>query len=144
MVATFCGHSEVENEKAVRQWLQKTVESLVEQGVDKFYLGGYGGFDRMAAAVVREAKKRHPQICSTLVLPYMDHKLDTAVYDNTVYPPLETVPKRYAIVKRNEYMVDWADVVVAFVLYSGGGAAATLRYAERKKKRIIRYMREDK
>ena len=36
-------------------------------------------------------------------------------------------------------MVDAADVVVACVLHDWGGAAATLRYARQKGKRIIAY-----
>ena len=36
-------------------------------------------------------------------------------------------------------MVDQADVVVAYVIYSFGGASKTLQYSERKHKRILRY-----
>ena len=39
--------------------------------------------------------------------------------------------------KRNEWMVDQSDVVVAYVTHNWGGAAAMLRYAERKRKHII-------
>ena len=74
-----------------------------------------------------------------LVLPYLNRKVDASLYDSTMYPPLEAVPRRFAIVKRNEYMVAQSDVIVACVLYSWGGAAATLRCAERQQKRIIRY-----
>lgn len=139
MTVTFCGHAEVQEPDTVRSWLQETVESLVLCGADTFYLGGYGGFDHMAAAVVREQKLKHPQIRSLLVLPYLDRKAEDTGYDGTVYPPLETIPRRYAIARRNKYMVDWADVVVAYVFYSWGGAATTLKYAERKKKEILRY-----
>ena len=34
-------------------------------------------------------------------------------------------------------MVDEADLVIAYVMYSWGGAAKTLEYAKRKKKTII-------
>lgn len=53
--------------------------------------------------------------------------------------PLETVPRRFAIPRRNRWVVDAADVVVACVLHDWGGAAATLRYARQKGKRIISY-----
>ena len=62
----------------------------------------------------------------------------TELYDDTTYPPLEDVPMKFAISKRNEWMVDQADAVVAYVTHGWGGAAATLQYAERKNKRIIR------
>ena len=59
------------------------------------------------------------------------------VYDRTVYPPLETVPRRFAISHRNRWMVEVSDVVVAYVLHDWGGAATTLRYAKQKKKKIL-------
>lgn len=62
-----------------------------------------------------------------------------SLYDSTVYPPLEAVPRRFAITHRNRWMVDVADVVVAYVLHDWGGAATTLRYANQKAKRSIRY-----
>ena len=60
-----------------------------------------------------------------------------ARYDDTVYPSLETVPYRLAIVRRNEWMVLCSDIVIAFVQHRWGGAAATLKYAQRKGKNII-------
>ena len=130
---TFCGHAEVANPDAVRSWLMATVERLIRQGASTFYLGGYGAFDRMAASVVCELKRSYPQIESVLVLPYLDREINANGYDATVYPPLETVPRRFAISRRNEWMVDAADVVVAYVTHDWGGAAKTLEYARRKK-----------
>ena len=112
---------------------------MIQEGANCFFLGGYGQFDSMAASVVRNLKIKHPQIRSVLVLPYLDREYDASAYDESIYPPLENVPKRFAISRRNEYMVDNADVVIAYVLYSFGGAAKTLKYAEGKKKRIVRF-----
>ena len=142
MIVTFCGHREVREPEKIRKWLYETVEGLILEGADCFYLGGYGQFDAMAANVVRELKQRYPNIRSVLVLPYLDREFDTSRYYESIYPPLENVPRRYAISKRNEYMVDNADVVIAYVVFSFGGASKTLRYAERKHKRIVRYPAE--
>lgn len=117
----------------------KTLETLILRGADDFLLGGYGGFDQYAASVVRELKQSYPHIRSTLVLSYLDRKVDATKYDCTTYPPLEKVPKRFAISKRNEWMVNEADTVVAYVTHDWGGAATTLAYARRKKKEIISY-----
>ena len=91
----------------------------------------------MAAGVVRELKKKYPHIKSVLVLAYLNREVDMEYYDETIYPPLENVPPRYAISKRNEWLVAQADTVIAYVAYSWGGAAKTLRYAQRKHKRIV-------
>lgn len=140
LTVTFCGHSDYHGDEYVRAWLENTVEALIKRGADQFLLGGYGGFDTAAAAVVWEAKKRRPHITSVLVLPYLDRKVCADRYDYTTYPPLENVPRRFAISKRNEWMVQEADVVIAYVTHGWGGAAATLRCAQRKKKEIIHYV----
>ncbi len=139
MVITFCGHRDVQKPQMVKAWLNEVVEGLILEGASCFYLGGCGQFDALAAAVVQEQKKQYPQICSVLVLPYLDRPLDAAGYDERIYPPLENVPRRFAIVRRNEYMVDMADAVIAFVVHRFGGAYRTLCYAKRKHKRVIQY-----
>ena len=139
MIVTFCGHRDVFDPEAVGAWLIETVEELIREGADCFYLGGYGQFDALAAAAVRKQKERYLEIRSVLVLPYLDRSFDASAYDETVYPPLENVPKRYAISRRNEYMIDRSDVVIAYVTHSFGGAYKTLCYAQRKHKRIVRY-----
>ena len=139
MIVTFCGHREVQEPEKVRKWLYETVEGLILEGADCFYLGGYGQFDAMAADVVRELKGKYPFIQSVLVLPYLDREYDMSLYDESIYPPLENVPRRYAISRRNEYMVDNAGVVVAYVIFGFGGASKSFKYAERKRKRIVRF-----
>jgi len=137
MLVTFCGHSQISDHTAVSAALRRVILDLIHEGADEFYLGGYGEFDSLAAAAVRDAKKQYPHIRSTLVIPYMDREYDPAYYDGSVYPPIETVPRRYAISKRNEWMVSQADVVISYITHSWGGAATTLKYASRKKKQII-------
>ena len=137
MTVTFCGHSQVADADGVAEKLKVIIEELITEGADDFLLGGYGEFDGMAAKAVWNAKATHAHIRSTLVIPYIERDYDHSLYDGSVYPPLETVPRRYAISKRNEWMVDESDVVVACVTHGWGGAATTLKYAQRKKKRII-------
>lgn len=136
MIVTFCGHAEIAQSDNVRSWLISTLEPLITDGADTFYLGGYGAFDSLAASVLRELKKTCPHIQIILVLAYLNRNTDTSGYDATLYPELEEVPPRFAISKRNERMVDMADVVVAYVTHSWGGAAKTLEYATRKRKVI--------
>ncbi len=139
MIVTFCGHSELYQTEGISKWLDLILPSLIEGGADTFYLGGYGAFDRLAAAAVMRQKAVYPNIESVLVLAYLNRKVDTSDYDSTTYPPLERVPLRLAILKRNEWMVSVSDVVVSGVIYSWGGAAKTLDFAKRKKKVILQY-----
>jgi uncharacterized phage-like protein YoqJ len=139
MLVTFCGHSEVVQLDQVKCWLSEVVSQLIEEGAKTFYLGGYGGFDSLAATVVNEQEAAHPEIESVLVIPYLNMEWDHKRYDSTVYPDLEHVPPRFVVSRRNQWMVAEADVVVAYVTHSWGGAAKTLEYARRKKKNVILY-----
>lgn len=139
MTVTFCGHAQVSQGAEVEKWLGDVTQDLIEQGATTFYLGGYGEFDSLAASVLRQQKKRYPQIELVLVLAYLNTRKEITGYDRTVYPPLETVPRRFAISHRNRWMVETADAVVAYVLHDWGGAATTLRCAKQKKKLVISY-----
>ena len=139
MIVAFCGHSDVTDPDDVRRWLEHTVDDLIQRDAKTFYLGGYGSFDRLAASVLHKVSASNPFVESLLVFPYLNREVEDGLYDGTIYPPLENVPKRLAIIKRNEWMVDHADVIVAYVLHDWGGASTMFRYAIRKNKEIIRY-----
>lgn len=84
----FIGHREA-NERVLPA-LEQAVEQLIaESGVTDFVVGHYGAFDGMAAKVIKAAKKRHPEVTLTLLLPY--HPFDRPIpvpkgYDSTFYP----------------------------------------------------------
>lgn len=139
VIAVFCGHAQVENRDAVEAWLAQVCRGLILEGVDTFYFGGYGGFDRLAAQTVIRLRRDFERVRSVLILPYLNTPVDTSLYDVTLYPPLETVPPRFAIARRNEWMVGQADVVVAYVTHPWGGAAKMLQCARRKQKRLMLY-----
>lgn len=105
-------------------------------------MGGYGDFDGLCLRTLKYLKNDSPDIELIFITPYLDKnysKLELAkyYYDDVIFPPIESVPRKFAILKRNEWMVEQADLVIAYVKYSLGGAAKALEYAKRKKKRII-------
>ena len=143
MIITFCGHSNClfsdEEKEKLKQLLIKEIR---KNPTCKFYLGGYGDFDSLCLRTLRELKKEFQSIELIFITPYIDKnysKLEFAKYhyDDVIFPPLESVPRKFAILKRNEWMVEEADLVIAYVKYSWGGAAKTLEYAKRKKVPII-------
>ena len=139
MTITFCGHSNFSFDNTIKQKLKKLLlQEIRKNPACKFYLGGYGDFDSLCLNILKEIKADFPAIELLFITPYLNDnysKLETAklYYDGIIYPPLENVPRRFCILKRNEWMVDEADLVIAFVKYSWGGAAKTLEYAKRKK-----------
>lgn len=65
----FIGHRECTEE--ILPEVRKAVEGLiVEHGVSQFIVGSYGGFDSVAAAAVKQAKKEHPEILLSQLIPY--------------------------------------------------------------------------
>lgn len=136
---TFFGHSKLSPAQtpAIKEKLESELEALIKQGADIFLLGGYGDFDNLCARAVRSLKEKHPHITSVLVIPYMTNPFDKNLYDCSEYPPLENVPQRFAILKRNEYMAERADAVVSYIDHEWGGAYKAVEYARKKGKQII-------
>lgn len=144
MVISFCGHREItpdaEKEKTIIDTLLKYAQT--EQEVI-CYTGGYGAFDWFAASCINKAKKAAPNIVSCLIIPYITAShldrisLHTKEFDEIIYPPLENIPPKFAIIRRNEWMIDNSDLLIAYVKYSWGGAARTLEYAKRQRIGIL-------
>ena len=139
MIVTFCGHHQIYRRDEVEPWLTQSIQDLIDEGADCFYLGNYGAFDRMAAWVLGTFKKKYPHIRIVLALAYRTQEYDAYLYDEVVYPIFDNKPRKYNIIRCNEWMVRQSDVIVAYVLYGWGGAAKTLDYARAKKRRVLQY-----
>ena len=85
----FIGHRETS--EAIYPALYAVVEQhILEYGVTEFIVGHYGGFDRLAASAVKEAKRFYPEVKLTLLLSY--HPAERPIptpdgFDGTFYPP---------------------------------------------------------
>ena len=65
----FIGHREAGEE--IKPALTRAVEkAIVEDGIEEFIVGHYGGFDRLAARAVISAKKCHPEVSLLILIPY--------------------------------------------------------------------------
>lgn len=54
-------------------------------------------------------------------------------FDNTFYPPgMENVPRRFAIVHANRYMIDHSDHLICYVWHAASNARNLLEHAERR------------
>lgn len=92
----FIGHAEADERilPALRLAIERHITQL---GVTNFTVGHYGGFDRLAARAVIDAKRQHPKISLTLLLPY--HPAERPVktppgFDGAFYPPgMEWIPR---------------------------------------------------
>lgn len=130
----FIGHRHAE-ERIYKRLLAAVETHISAYGVTVFLVGHYGDFDRMAAQAVAEARRTHPGISLTMLLPYYPEDRIISVppiFDGTFYPPdMEFCPKRYAIVRANQYAIEHSDYLIAYVT-GVGKSRDFLNYAERK------------
>lgn len=138
-VCTFFGHRDCP--ETIRPRLRAVVVELIEQhGVDRFYAGQQGAFDAMARSVLRELAKVYHHISYAVVLERLPGPREKAVWDfsDTIFPEgLETVPPRFAISKRNDWMLKQADFVVTYIAHGWGGAVQYAEKAQRQGKRVL-------
>ena len=131
----FIGHREA-SEDIFPKLMEAVENHIVDCGVTGFIVGNCGGFDCMAAKAVVSAKVLHPGITLLLLLPYhpAEWPIETPPgFDGTFYPPgMESVPRRYAIVRANRYLIDHVDYLIAYAWHPASNARDLVEYALRK------------
>lgn len=146
VVITFLGHRSLHNRNDLFEWVKKAILEKGDFSNDVvFFCGGYGDFDDLCAQVCRSIKESGQNCEIVFVTPYITVAqqekikwwMELGLYDSVLYPPLEQVPLKFAIGKRNEWMIDQSDLIIAYVEHSFGGAYQSLNYAQRKGKRIV-------
>lgn len=149
MVVAFCGHSNFKKTEEYERDILAFLEEKVGDMTVELYLGGYGDFDDFSYDCCKKYKAMHPSALLVFVTPYItveyqkNHlEYQRSRYDLILYPDIENVPKRLAILYRNRYMIDKADYVIAYVKYDWGGAYQTYKYAKRKGKVIFNLAEE--
>lgn len=130
------GHADCPD--AILPRIEEAIESYYSKyGVNSFYIGNRGRFDCLAVAAAKRVKQRHTDIRLYLLLAY--HPGERAVdlwdgFDGSYYPPLENVPRQYAIVQANRYMADTSDFIICYVNHIGN-TRKLLEYAQRRQKK---------
>ncbi len=145
MKCTFIGHRDTP--KSIEPILRTTIKNLIiENGVNEFYVGTHRTFDNVVLQLLKQLATELPEIKYNKVLAYLPtHKVDEEDYSNTIYPDgLEKIPPKFAIKKRNEYMIENSDFVVCYVTQNITNAVAFLKFAKRKGKIVINIANNDK
>ena len=95
----------------------------------------------MAASVVEQVKREHPEVTLGILLAYYPTVGQTTFAvncDYTVFPPgMEHVPKRFAIVRANRYMIKNSDFLITYAWKPGGNARKLSEYAHKQEKLAI-------
>ncbi len=135
MICTFFGHRDTPQE--IELYLKPILIDLIEnKNINTFYVGNQGNFDKIVKKTLHQLKTDYPYINHTIVLAYLSPKIDD--FTNTIFPEcLEQVPPKYAISKRNYWMIQNSDYVVCYVKHKIGGAAHFKEYSEKQGKIVI-------
>lgn len=141
----FAGHGSISDTAKTVEKIKQVAEDLIlNYGVKEFWVGHYGSFDGCSASAIRELKKDYPEITLELVIPYLtksiiEYKvLYDGKFDNILVADVpENTPRKFHLVKGNEYMVDNSDYLICYINHSWGGAYRTYTYARRKKKKMF-------
>jgi hypothetical protein len=139
----FIGHSVIYGQYRLEDRIEDLIrEKLHTKEYVELYVGRNGDFDISVASATKRAQEALGHHNSSLVLlqPYpmkYDEYYDK-FYDEIWYPVEPKTHPKAAITKRNQWMIDNADLLVAFVNPDQkGGALTTLKYAEKQGVEII-------
>ena len=143
---TFAGHRDI-----LHPHVAEGVEAALNELLDRddsfcFYTGGMGAFDLLCARTVRTLRQLRPekQIRLILVEPYMKQSINTSgqwlqsQYDDIIIPEeLAGVHYKSAIMKRNQWMADQSQYLIAYVHRDFGGAYQAMTYARKHGLNVI-------
>lgn len=136
-ICTFFGHRDCPH--TLKPLLQQVLIYLIEQHtVTVFYVGRQGAFDAIACTVLQELTLKYPSISYAIVLEKPPGIAEHFNGIHTILPEcVETAPPRYAISRRNDWMLRQADYVITYITHTWGGAAHFAQKARRQNKTVI-------
>lgn len=136
-VCALTGHRDLPENFSVNE-LYDTLEDLIRGGCRRFRCGMAQGFDLAALSCLTDLRQKYVFTIEACI-PYAGHirsfpqnereryrLLLSWCEEKTVVCPAYT---RGCYLARDRYMVDGADVLVAFCTKQSGGTAYTVRYA---------------
>ena len=140
MTCAFFGHKE--SPDSIKPLLEEEIRKLIEnEGYEEFLVGNQGRFDAMVYSTLKRLQSEYPAIRFYVVLAYMpgrNTEYTTIDYTDTIFPEgLETVPRRFAISRRNKWIVDNSNAVICYVSHTWGGAYQAVILAEKRNLSII-------
>lgn len=128
--------------------LRETLEYLIGRGYADFMSGGALGFDMMASEIVLSLREKYPWVRLTMVLPF-DGQADKwpeeqqrrwlsiiEASDKVVH--ISHSYDKGVYFRRNHYLVENADLLLAAYDGQPGGTAGTVAYAKRHGVKVAR------
>lgn len=135
MTVTFFGHRDAPD--SIGKKLREVLIRLIEhEGARCFYVGNEGAYDRLAQALLAELQKQY-SFEYTVVLAYMPTGRETWGAPTLLPEVAALAPPRFAIERRNAWLILHSDLAITYVVSPWGGAAKAKRKLQKAGKRIL-------
>jgi uncharacterized phage-like protein YoqJ len=158
--ACFTGHRRIGKADlpVLKQLLDETIETLVQQGISTFLCGGAVGFDALACRAVDDLRAKsvgvRDNVKLVMVLPCRNQSKGWSTKDKAVYGELLTAADEVVYVSeeyfdgcmklRNARLVEDSDICVAYLKnVTRSGTAQTVRMAKEKGIPVINLAEND-
>ncbi len=138
----FFGHRRIDRLREIEEKLVPILNELIlTREYVEFYIGRNGEFDEFVASVIKRVQKQLDRDNNVMILtlPYTvkDIEYYADYYDEIVIPDaIGRAHPKAAITLRNRWMVDTADLVIAYIEHEQGGAYEAVKYARKIEKDI--------
>ena len=146
----FIGHREA-NERLLPELITVVEQLVTDEQVSYFYVGGYGGFDRLAAERVLEMRRRFDFVHLDLILPCHGQTRGWPTEEAVAYRRIMAEADRVVFLqeqysdgcmqRRNLQLLAGSSVCVCYQTHAGGGTAFTVTHAKRQGLRVINLAR---
>ena len=137
-VCTFFGHSECYGLDAAV--LRSAIEELIEQGITEFVVGNHGQFDGMVFSCLQSLSKDYPKISYSVALAYLptNNQEYDIYHGHSFYPEgVEIGPAKFAIERRNRWMIDASDCCLCYIKHTWGGAYKLARMGKTRGLQVL-------
>lgn len=137
MRCVFIGHHD--SPDYLKPLLRERIINLVlYKRVSEFYVGNNGYFDFMVQTVMHELKQDGFSVPYKIVLSRIDEIAIGGQQEATFFPEeLAVALPRFAICKRNEWLLARADIAIVYVKYSFSNAGKWLLKAQKREIKIV-------
>lgn len=128
--ASFIGHRDI---IGIESEIYSEILKMKAAGIEEFYSGGMGNFDKMCECAVRKAGGK------LIYVPYNKSRIkpaDFEWYDEIICPIEGDRYSKYDIPERNNWLVRNCDVFLCYI-YRNGGAMKTYNKAKNHNKILI-------
>lgn len=140
-ICAFFGHRDAPLVGPLADKMEEVVQGLINRGVAEYWLCSEGLFDNLARITLKQFQQRyrHLYLCYLPARRVAKSKEEWIMENYEIIFPreVEDAPWRLAVVKRNDFIIENADIFVCYVVHNCGGAYEAMHKALKKHKEVI-------